>query len=217
MSRDEFGSTDLPQDAIRALQNGIMSWSYRGRATWKSPLDLALYTDLLWELRPRSVVEFGSNTGGSALWFADMLTTYGVADAQVLSYDLNPVRDLADPRIVFGVCDVSRPDENLASTLRSLPRPLLLIDDASHMAAHVLTLLRFVDPLLRAGDYVIVEDGVLTHLGWNEQYDGGPLAALQIFLGETEGRYQVDRARCDHYGRNATWNPEGYLRRVRDA
>lgn len=72
-----------------------------------------------------------------------------------------------------------------------------------------------MDGLLTSGDYVVVEDGVLTHLGLADQYAGGPLIAIRQFLDETGGRYEIDRGRCDAFGRNATWNPEGYLRCVR--
>jgi len=212
---EEFGSTELPARVIETMQRGIMNWSYRGRPTWKSPLDVALYLDVLWEVRPRSIVEFGSNKGGSALWFADQMTSFGISDAHVWSLDIAPVTDLSDPRITFGYCDVADPGIHIGlDDLKALPKPLIVIDDASHMASHVLAVLRFVDKALTPGDYLIVEDGILTHLGWKDAYEGGPLAALRTFLAEAGDRYEIDRARCDYYGQNVTWNPEGYLRRV---
>ena len=30
----------------------------------------------------------------------------------------------------------------------------------------------------------------------------------------THGRYEIDRTFCDYYGRNVTWNVDGYLRRI---
>lgn len=101
-----------------------------------------------------------------------------------------------------------------AGFLAALPHPLLVIDDASHQADHVLAVLRCVDPHLRRGDYVIVEDGILTRMGWGRRYGGGPLAALATFLAEAGDRYEVDRARCDAFGTNVTWNVDGYLRRL---
>nr|WP_295469464.1 CmcI family methyltransferase [Mesorhizobium sp.] len=212
---NSFGATDLPQDTIAAMQKGIMGWSYRGRPTWKCPMDLALYSSVLDEIAPRSVVEFGSNRGGSALWLADQLTARGIDGAHIWSLDINPVTDLDDPRITFGYCDAAEPATYIGlADLAALPKPLLVIDDASHMAAHVLAVLRFVDGTLEPGDYLIVEDGILNELGWCDEYHGGPLAALRTFLAERPDRYQIDRARCDFFGRNVTWNPEGYLRRV---
>ena len=178
-------------------------------------MDLAIYSQILDEIAPRSVVEFGSNRGGSALWLADQLTARGIEGAHVWSLDINPVTDLADPRITFGFCDVAVPAVHVGlADLAALPKPLLVIDDASHMADHVLAVLRFVDQALEPGDYLIVEDGILDALGGSEEYKGGPVAALRQFLHDAAGRYQIDRDRCDMFGRNVTWNPDGYLRRV---
>src|SRR5258708_34070910 len=45
-------------------------------------------------------------------------------------------------------------------------------------------------------------------------YEGGPLRAIHDFLARTGGRYEGDRGLCDYFGRNVTWNVDGYLRRV---
>ena len=82
--------------------------------------------------RPGTVIEFGSNKGASALWLADMLEVFGLRDTKVYSYDINPVTDLKDPRIVFGYCDTRDLSASLSdSFMRALPRPLLVIDDAN--------------------------------------------------------------------------------------
>lgn len=216
LSKDPaFGSTLLDKSVIEAFQKGIMAWSYRGRPTWKCPMDLAIYSQILWDLKPRTIVEFGSNRGGSALWMADQLSGFGLASFHIYSLDIAPVTDLQDPRITFGHCDVADPAAYIGlADLIHLPKPLLVIDDASHQASHVLNVLRFVDQAMQPGDYLIVEDGILDHLGWSDDYGGGPLKALTTFLAETGDRYQIDRARCDTFGHNVTWNPEGYLRRV---
>jgi cephalosporin hydroxylase len=217
MRNERFGDMALPKSVIKNMQRGIMNWSYRGLPTWKCPFDLAIYMDVIWEVKPRSIVEFGSNRGGSALWFADQLTNFGIEGGHVWSLDYHPVADLQDPRITFGFCDVASPEEHIGlDDLRNLPKPLLVVDDASHMASHVLAVLRFVDQALVKGDYLIVEDGSLNMLGWEKQYQGGPLAALKSFLTDAGERYEIDRARCDFFGHNVTWNPEGYLKRVRD-
>lgn len=47
--------------------------SYKGLIRLKPAIDLVLYSNLIWELQPRNILEFGSLQGGSALWFADQL------------------------------------------------------------------------------------------------------------------------------------------------
>ena len=43
--------------------------------TWKFPPDLWVYTELILEVRPTLIIEFGNNAGGSALYLANYLDT----------------------------------------------------------------------------------------------------------------------------------------------
>lgn len=205
--------TAIPDGLLQTIQAGTMAYQYKGLPTWKCPLDIAIYMDLLWKLRPATIVEFGSNRGGSALMLADQLAAVGLEHSRVYSYDIHPVTDVSHPKVTFGYVDVADPGQHLDDALfASFAHPILVIDDASHMGSHVLATLRYVDRFLKAGDYIVVEDGILTHLGWSEQYEGGPLVALETFLTETGDRYQIDRDRCDTFGRNVTWNVDGYVK-----
>ena len=46
---------------------------YKGVPTLKCAEDLQIYHEILWQLRPRLVIETGTCFGGSALWFADQI------------------------------------------------------------------------------------------------------------------------------------------------
>jgi cephalosporin hydroxylase len=212
---NSFGETALDEKTAQGIQAGVLSYTYRGIPFLKCPFDIANYLQLIWELRPGTILEFGSKAGGSALWLADALTTFGMNDTTLRSYDIHPVTTLRDERISFRKIDVARSHEFLsAEDLASLPRPLLAIDDASHRYGHVLTLLEFLHPHLRHGDYVIVEDGIVERLGLADRYEGGPTRAIGEFLARHPGVYEIDRRRCDAFGRNVTWNVEGYIRRI---
>ena len=52
----------------------MMNW--RGTIVLKDPLSLTINQQLLWELKPQTVIEFGAYKGGSALWTADMLKIF---------------------------------------------------------------------------------------------------------------------------------------------
>lgn len=54
----------------------------------KDPLDLTILQQLLWELKPRTVIEFGAYKGGSALWTADMLKVFE-CKSRVISIDID--------------------------------------------------------------------------------------------------------------------------------
>lgn len=217
MPKTPLVRTCLPPELILDFQKGIMSFTYKGIQTWKCPFDLAIYAELLWDLRPRTILEFGSNAGGSALWMADTLTSMGLQATRILSFDIQPVLGLHDPRIEFRHCDCSSPAETLTpGFLSSLAHPVLVIDDASHVASHVTALLECVHPFLLPGDYVIVEDAIISHMGEAavRQFEGGPAVAIAGFLAAHGDAYEIDRPRCDRFGLNATWNVDGYLKRV---
>ena len=82
------------QDSLHFILGKYMT-TWRGVSLMKDPLDLTILQQLLWELKPRTVFEFGAYEGGSALWFADLLKLFG-CESRVLSVDidlslLNPV------------------------------------------------------------------------------------------------------------------------------
>ena len=68
--------SSLPLDVLLPIQNASLSYTYKAIPTLKNPFDLALYSMLLWNLKPRSIIEIGSHRGGSALWLADQLRCF---------------------------------------------------------------------------------------------------------------------------------------------
>ncbi|MGH8647594.1 MAG: hypothetical protein ACREX4_25275, partial [Gammaproteobacteria bacterium] len=46
-------------------------------------------------------------------------------------------------------------------------------------------------------------------------YESGPNRAVEHFLAERGGAYEIDAALCDLFGHNVTYNPNGWLKRVR--
>ena len=209
--------TELPTGLLSRVQRGTLRTTYRGIPFWKSPFDIALYLQLLSKLSPGTVIEIGTKFGGSALWFADMMTAQGTESAGVLSVDIAPTATISDPRITFlrgdakQLGDVLRPE-----LLNRCARPFLVIEDSSHMYAESAAALEFFHPVLRTGDYMVVEDGIVSQLPGERyrEYDDGPNRAVADFLGSHAGDYEIDIDLCDRFGRNATYNPNGWLKRL---
>jgi cephalosporin hydroxylase len=194
-----------------------LGYSYRGLSMLKNPFDVALYQKLIWQVKPRTVVEIGSYLGTSALWLADMLKMFEI-EGQVLSLDLKPPRPPFErDDICFLQGDANcLEDSPLPDLLARCPRPLLVIEDSTHQSSTTLAVLRFFDKYLRRGEYIVVEDGLVTDLGVAHNYAGGPGLGISRFLATAGQRYEIDASFCDHYGHNFTGNPNGYLRRTAD-
>jgi cephalosporin hydroxylase len=91
-------------------------------------------------------------------------------------------------------------------------------EDADHRAQTTLAVLRFFDSWLRAGEYIVVEDGIVDDLFDEERIlalEGGPRRGIGDLLRERGDDYEIDTRLCDFYGSNMTWNVNGYLRRLR--
>jgi cephalosporin hydroxylase len=212
----------LPREAIARLSEGKHFISYRGLPMAKDPLDLVLYEMLFYEVQPQCVVELGAYTGASALWMADTLRTFEI-EARVLSVDLDlslvddAARGREDIEFVEGDCnqiaEVFTPE-----FLRSAPHPLILIDDAHVNIAGVYS--HFHEHAFRSGDYLIIEDTIPWIPGSFGESDGEnewgdwKWRDVRAFFAEHEAAYRVDRYYTDFFGYNATWNWNGFVKRV---
>ena len=205
----------IPFDLHHSIQQGTINYTYRDVPCLKHPMEQALYALLIWKQKPRTIVEIGSKAGGSALWMADQMRTFGI-DGRIVSVDIVPPQPpYQRAEIAFLRGDANRLGDCLKPEfLASLPRPLLVIEDASHQYSATLAVLRFFDPLMRPGEYIVVEDGNVSDMGQESNFDGGPGRAISQFLSETSGHYEIDASYCDQFGHNVTGNPNGYLRRT---
>jgi cephalosporin hydroxylase len=87
---------------------------------------------------------------------------------------------------------------------------VLVIEDSAHTYENTLNVLRTYGPLVRPGGYFIVEDGICHH-GLEIGPKPGPYEAIEAFIAENPG-FVVDRSKEDFL---ITWNPKGFLRRVK--
>ena len=206
--------TAIPPTLHISIIRGMLDYQYRNVPMQKHPMDIALYMRLIWELKPRTVIEIGSLAGGSAAWIGDMVRTFGI-DGQVISIDLMPPKPVYQPtNVKFLKGDQNDLRQTLTPAIvATLPRPWLVIEDASHHYEPTLAVLRFFDPILRSGEYVVIEDANMTEMGTDARYHGGPARAISDFLAERGDDYEIDEHYCDQYGFNVTENPNGYLRR----
>jgi len=215
LARTQPYFTSIPREFLVALQKRLHNYSYMGVPMLKNPFDLAIYSQLLWNLRPSTIVEIGSKSGGSALWFAHQLDAFGF-DCRIFSIDIVRVENVNHPRITFLKGNGDSLDSCSGIDWRKLPHPWLVIDDANHEAQTCIMISQFFDPLLRTGDYYVAEDGIISDLQPDTFPDGtsGPHIAIRALLEKKPARYRIDRRYCDLFGYNATWCTNGFLQRL---
>jgi cephalosporin hydroxylase len=182
---------------------------FLGVPTWKSPLDLWVYQELLWELRPGLIVETGTAYGGSALYLATLCETIG--SGEVVSIDIGEWPDRpVHPRLTYVVASSTDPQvvAQVAERARTAGTVLVVLD-SDHRWGHVLAELRAYAPLVTPGSYLVVEDTNVNGHPVYEAFGPGPMEAVQDFLKERDD-FEVDRSREKFL---LTFNPGGWLRK----
>lgn len=208
-------TSSLNRQNLMAIQAGTLKYTWRGVQCIKNPFDFALLFKLLWEVKPQTIMEIGSNRGGSSLLLADIMSLYQI-DCHVWSVDLERVDDLEDERITFlqgNALDLSAVFS--PAQLAEMPHPWLVLEDCAHLYETSLAVLRFYDPLLEPGDYVVIEDGIVDDMGRSGEFHGGPNRAIKEFFESRPGFYRLDSEYCDFWGHNVTWNTNGYWQRIK--
>jgi cephalosporin hydroxylase len=201
------------EQQIGAYHLGTMRYRYRDRLCAKSPIDLAIYLRLFQDVRPRTLIEVGTKAGGSALLFRD----YGrmlELSMDVVSIDLKP------PEVTYDGIEFLEGDVNQLQSvfdrhaLFDRPRPWLVVEDSAHTYEGCMAALRFFAEHLLPGEWLAMEDGVLAELGLSEKYSGGPNKAIAEFFAAHPQVFDLGFEYCDMFGPNATFNPNGYLKRT---
>ena len=185
-------------------------------ATWlgaqalKNPLDLWVYQEIMFETRPELVIETGTYRGGSAFFLASICDLLGAGE--VVSIDIEQVRDdyPGHSRITYlGGRSSTDPDVLAEVRARADGKRTLVILDSDHSQPHVAAELAEYAQLVPVGGYVIVEDSNIGQI--RKDLLPGPLEAIETFLATTNA-FEIDRVREKFL---ITFNPSGYLRRVR--
>jgi len=72
----------------------------------------------------------------------------------------------------------------------------------------------YMADVVSVNSYLIVEDGALIHIGLTKDYGGGPVRAIEEFMTQNDD-YIIDRKWCDFFGTNATFNTNGFLKKIK--
>jgi cephalosporin hydroxylase len=195
----------------------FMTTKYLGVPVWKSATDLWNYQEIITQFRPPLVIEFGTFCGGSALFFAKVLENLGIS-GKIFTVDADHTN--LDPRVAddksIEVRRSSSTDPSVGTRIAELRAeyvgPAFAILDSDHRKEHVLAEMMLLRPLLRTGDYLVVEDGCVNghpvHPGWGE----GPFEAIEAYFQVHSDDYVHDVLRERKFG--FTFAPNGFLRRL---
>lgn len=194
----------------KTLDKGHHLVTYRGVKAQRSPFDYVIYQMIIADIQPDLIIEIGTNFGGGALYMADLLNNIG--KGEIHSIDItNNCSDLVKThsRIKLFHEGWDKYDMSLAKKFDKI----LVIEDSSHTYENTLAAINQFCDIVSSGSYLIVEDGIVDRLGASKLFNGGPCKAIREFL-KIHSEFTVDRHYCDLFGKNATNNVNGYLKKT---
>ena len=207
-----YNST-IPLGTLNSIQNACHNYKYRGVPMIKNPFDFAIYPLLLWDVKPRTIVEIGSKDGGSAIWFGDLMDNFGI-DGHVYSLDVVRVTTASHKRVTFLEANGRELEKTLTEEfINSLPRPLLVIEDADHTYETSSAVLKFFHSYLRGEEYIVIEHGIISDLNQDPTTNSGPHRAIKEFIANNPGVYDSQSKYSDFFGYNYTWGTNGFLKK----
>ena len=184
--------------------SGYRTWRntyWLGKKSWKCPLDLWIYQEIIYDLKPDIIVESGTFKGGTALYLANIcdLVNKGI----IITIDIVDLEDRPKHNRIKYLTGSSTSNEITSKVKKELGNNdrVMVILDSNHSKNHVLNELRIYSKMVTKGSYLIIED---TNLD-------GPRKALKAFLKENKDFF-TDKSKNKFF---LTFNPKGFLKKVK--
>ncbi len=182
---------------------------WMGVPVLKCPLDLWIYQEIIFRVKPDLIIETGTYKGGTAHYFASICELIGNGEVVTIDIEEYPNRPIHS-KITY--LHGSSTSPSIVAAIRKLiegKRNVLIILDSDHSMAHVRQEMELYAPLVTIGSYLIVED---TNINGNPvlpESGPGPNEAIDDYLhGHPE--FMIDRSMEKLL---MTFNPGGYLQR----
>jgi len=184
---------------------------WMGHRTMKCPMDLWIYQELLFELKPDIVIETGTNEGGGVGFLASIMDSIG--KGKVIAVDIEELENRpVHERITYlkGSSTSDKVVQKIAKMIEG-SQIVLVILDSDHNMHHVLKEMKIYCDFVTPNSYMIVEDSNINGHPIMPNWGDGPFEAIQEFFNHNDS-FEIDQ-NCEKF--YMTFNPNGYLKKIR--
>lgn len=176
----------------------------------KCPLDLWIYQEIIFEVKPDIIIETGTNRGGSALFFASVCDI--INKGKVVSIDIESIPQRPQHKRITYLSGSSISEKTIQKVGRLISNSgkVLVNLDSNHTKGHVLQELNIYSKFVSRESYIIVEDtNIGGHPVKSHRYPG-PMEAVKEFIASNPN-FVIDKTREKF---SLTFNPNGYLKKI---
>jgi len=184
---------------------------FLGVEAQKCPLDLFIYQEIIYEIKPDLIIETGTAFGGGAYFLASIceLINFG----KVVTVDITNTSTIGFHKRIKHIIGSST-DKNIFKQIKDIAvgkKKVMVILDSNHTKKHALKELELYSTLVTKDCYLIVEDTNVNGHPVYIEHGEGPMKAVQEFV-KVNNHFMVDKSREKYY---LTFNPSGYLKKIR--
>lgn len=182
-------------------------WEWCGVPIIRHPDDIVLQQEIMWNLKPKHVIETGVARGGSLVLSASLMEMVG-NQSKVLGLDIQifpHATEALKSWTVNGRIELVETDSTstvainaVKDFLRNTQEPVLLVLDSNHSHKHVLGELQALALILPVGSVVIVADTIIDEMPTDYYLErpwgpgNNPLTAVKEFL-DSNLDFQIDQ------------------------
>jgi cephalosporin hydroxylase len=151
----------------------VYSFTWLGRPIIQLPDDLLRIQEVIATVQPNVVIETGIAHGGSLVFSASLLKAMDIPEARVIGVDIEirpHNRNAIENHVLrpyLTLIEGSSTDAKIVGQVRSHVRAVdrvLVLLDSNHTKAHVLAELEAYAPMVTAGSFIIIADGIMESL-----------------------------------------------------
>lgn len=205
--------------------NYTYNFSWMGLPIIQSPQDIVAMQEIIWKVKPDTIIETGVARGGSIAFYSSMMDMMGISNGKVIGVDIDirpHNRDAIEMHPTskrIHLIEGSSIDPEVIEKVNSASegrKATLVCLDSMHTKAHVLDELRLYAKFVTSGSYLVVFDTIIENLPKDFYPDrpwgpgNSPMTAVEEFLKENSD-FEIDYAISDKL--LATVARNGFLRK----
>lgn len=208
----DIGITDITKMFHMCYYNSRI-WEntfWHGHQILKCPMDMWIYQELIWKIKPDFIIETGTFRGGSALYYAHLFDLQGQGEVITIDVMERPNRPEHD-RIHYLIGSSS--DAEIFSLVQSMigeNKKVMVVLDSDHSRDHVFNEMQLWHGMVSQDSYMIVEDSNVNGYPVRPDFGPGPMEAINDFL-QINNTFKIDNSQEKFL---MTQNPRGYLKKI---